>query len=364
MWHLRLRCLRDVSASAMVANKTDQLRHFAMKRQMSSDPPETEQLDCDVITDDDEAPAPPKPVPPKPKPCPKPAAKAKAKAKAEAEPPDASQGAPPAAPARPLAATPMAAKARPPVKSPRSAKATPAAERPQVAEAAPPAGTPPGRTAVPAVLEREGAPVVPETTGPSAKGGKQPAKDVVGKSEAKDEVQSKDHTGNDKVKKGKAAGRTLALEAKVQSKDHTGDGNVKKVSATSSAGKQLMATLRKPADAARSAAYRKTFKDTGDRAAAGLAGLKAKEDFLYAKGVEWKGLVSGPRGPRATEPAGRAVSSKPRSSKQIQEKVTVRAGSHALKAQGQRAGAAAASAAAKVAKPDPFVEAFIATNCD
>ena len=363
MWHLRLRCLRDVSASAMVASKTDQLRHFAMKMQMSSDPPEIEQLDCDVITDDDEAQVPPKPVPPKPKPCPKPAAKAKAKA--EAEPPDASQGAPPAAPARPLAATPMAAKARPPVKSPRAAGATPAAEKPPAAEAAPPAGTPPGRTAVPVVLEREGAPVVPETTGPSAKGGKQPAKDVVSKSEAKDdEVQSKDHTGNDKVKKGKAAGKTLALEAKVQSKDKKGDGNVKKVSATSSAGKQLLATLRKPADAARSAAYHKTFKDTGDRAAAGLAGLKAKEDFLYAKGVEWKGFVNGPRGPRATEPAGRAVSSKPRSSKQIQAKVSGRAGSHELKAQGKRAGAAAASAAAQVAKPDPFVEACIATNCD
>ena len=54
----------------------------------------------------------------------------------------------------------------------------------------------------------------------------------------------------------------------------------------SSAGKQLIAQFRKEANGARSAAYHRSFKATGDREVAARAGLQAKEDFLAAKGVE------------------------------------------------------------------------------
>lgn len=163
----------------------------------------------------------------------------------------------------------------------------------------------------------------------------------------RDTLKKKDQTipgkGTDKSKAGKdtsAASEALLL-----------------VPADSSAGKQLIAQFRKEANGARSAAYHRSFKATGDREVAARAGLQAKEDFLAAKGVEWKGHVSGPRGnaiAKTSATTAARASTKPRSTKQIAARVAVRATSHQLKAEGKRAGASAASAAiaAKRARQD------------
>ena len=105
----------------------------------------------------------------------------------------------------------------------------------------------------------------------------------------------------------------------------------------SDAGKQLMAKHRKQADGIRSAAYHKILKVTGDRAAAGRAGLEAKERFLAGKGVAWKGYVKGPR-VQAKDTA--KASSKAQSSK----KIPLLAAVHATCHDGKRAGACAGSA--------------------
>jgi hypothetical protein len=154
-------------------------------------------------------------------------------------------------------------------------------------------------------------------------------------------------TGNDKDKvtdncnaKGVGRDETPPCGNPLAGRGATSDGRKREkalVPPESSAGKQLMAKHRKQADGVRSAAYHKTLKVTGDRAAAGRAGLEAKEMFLAGKGVAWKGYVKGPRA-HAKDTA--KASSKAQPSKTIPELAAAHAKCH----DGKRAGACAGSA--------------------
>ena len=223
------------------------------------------------------------------------------------------------APAPKKAAAPAVAKGAPAVVE-AAAKAAAAAAA-AVAEP-----VPTGRVPVPTELERSGRPLHPTTNAEDeARGGRR--KTLHG-----DDGVQEDGADQSKKKKGKPQ------EESDGEKDDGNDGDLdgKSEAAPGVEGSATMTKeLRKQADSKYSGAYHKTMKATKDKELAALAGAKAKEEFLAARGVAWSARKT-PKPPGKTEPMTRP---------QIAQAKAVKETSKALKAKGKPAGVAAAARA-------------------
>jgi hypothetical protein len=119
----------------------------------------------------------------------------------------------------------------------------------------------------------------------------------------------------------------------------------------------LTAEQRRECENLRSKAYHATRKATNDLGLSGIAGMRAKEQYLNSRGYgEFKCLVRGPNKPQAkaasmaapaaeatAEPAPEPPAKKPRSAKQLEYQAQVKGAMAELRAQGAPVSIAAAA---------------------